>query len=69
MPTKEEYKQRLWEQVRFHLKSLNPRVYPGIAQKIETDAGFEHAEDQIFNIAAREGINVPQAMAKLDTEL
>lgn len=67
----EEY---LWKLVRRELHKLNTyqdkqKALPRLANYISTDAGFEHAEDVIFNIAAREGISVQAAMASYDSEL
>lgn len=50
-------------------KTANKKALPRLAKYIERDEGFEHAEDVIFNMAAREGISVQAAMASYDSDL
>lgn len=64
--TNEEYLQAL---VRRELHMIDKKALPRLANYISTDEGFEHAEDVIFNIAAREGISVQVAMASYDSDL
>ena len=66
---KKKNEEHLQSLVRRELHMINPAQLPRLSKFIETDTGFERAEDIIYNIAAREGISIQAAMASLDSDI
>jgi hypothetical protein len=55
--------------IRTKIANLNEVAYPNILNRIKTEQGYKHVEEQVIRYASKNDVSLDNAIAHLEMEL